>query len=148
MLGFELKESQGCGSLVGCCLWGRTESDTTDATQQQQQQQQQQRDIRVHGLELSEILLVLSLWQPHRDPQPVSWPPWICLFKVASPPHPPCCFSLCHFSGGTWSVQEPRTQVWDRQCKKCKTQVHLTSCDLSHFDILDSLRLKPPEAPF
>ena len=29
-------ESQGPGSLVGCCLWGRTESDTTDATQQQQ----------------------------------------------------------------------------------------------------------------
>ena len=28
------------GGLVGCCLWGRTESDTTKATQQQQQQQQ------------------------------------------------------------------------------------------------------------
>ena len=25
-------ESQGRGSLVGCCLWGRTESDTTEAT--------------------------------------------------------------------------------------------------------------------
>ena len=32
-------ESQGRGSLVGCRLWGRTESDTTEATQQQQQQQ-------------------------------------------------------------------------------------------------------------
>ena len=31
-------ESQGRGSLVGGCLWGRTESDTTEATQQQQQQ--------------------------------------------------------------------------------------------------------------
>ena len=31
-------ESQGQGSLVGCHLWGRTESDTTEATQQQQQQ--------------------------------------------------------------------------------------------------------------
>ena len=29
-------ESQGWGSLVGCCLWGLTESDTTEATQQQQ----------------------------------------------------------------------------------------------------------------
>ena len=29
-------ESQGRGSLVGCCLWGRTESDTTEVTQQQQ----------------------------------------------------------------------------------------------------------------
>ena len=32
-------ESQGQRSLVGCHLWGRTESDTTEATQQQQQQQ-------------------------------------------------------------------------------------------------------------
>ena len=25
-------ESQGWGSLVGCCLWGRRESDTIEAT--------------------------------------------------------------------------------------------------------------------
>ena len=31
-------ESHGQRSLVGCRLWGRTESDTTEATQQQQQQ--------------------------------------------------------------------------------------------------------------
>ena len=31
-------ESQGRGSLVGCRLWGRTESDMIEATQQQQQQ--------------------------------------------------------------------------------------------------------------
>ena len=30
-------ESQGRGSLVGCRLWGHTESDTTEVTQQQQQ---------------------------------------------------------------------------------------------------------------
>ena len=30
-------ESHGRGSLVGCRLWGRRESDTTDMTQQQQQ---------------------------------------------------------------------------------------------------------------
>ena len=29
-------ESQGQRSLVGCCLWGRTESDTTEVTYQQQ----------------------------------------------------------------------------------------------------------------
>ena len=33
-------ESQGRVSLVGCCLWSRTESDMTEATWQQQQQQQ------------------------------------------------------------------------------------------------------------
>ena len=37
-------DSQGRGSLVGCRLWGCTESDTTDATEQQQQQQQQQQE--------------------------------------------------------------------------------------------------------
>ena len=31
-------ESQGWGSLVGCHLWGRTESDTTEETYQWQQQ--------------------------------------------------------------------------------------------------------------
>ena len=51
------EESQGRGSLVGCRLWGHTESDTTEATQQQQQQGQNkqnknkggQRDTRVSG---------------------------------------------------------------------------------------------------
>ena len=33
-------EAQGWWSLVGCRLWGLTESDTTEVTQQQQQQQQ------------------------------------------------------------------------------------------------------------
>ena len=32
------RESQRWGSLVGCHLWGRTESDTTEATYQHQQQ--------------------------------------------------------------------------------------------------------------
>ena len=36
-------ESQGQSSLVGCHLWGRTESDTTEATQQQQQCLSQER---------------------------------------------------------------------------------------------------------
>ena len=30
-------ECQGRGSLVGCCLWGCTELDTTEVTQQQEQ---------------------------------------------------------------------------------------------------------------
>ena len=41
-------ESQGRGSLVSCHLQGRTESDTTEATQQQQQQLQ--KNIRNCGL--------------------------------------------------------------------------------------------------
>ena len=37
---FLLGKSQGRGSLMGCGLWGCTESDTTEVTQQQQLQQQ------------------------------------------------------------------------------------------------------------
>ena len=44
-------ESQGQERLVGCRLWGRTESDTTEATQQQQQQ---------HILDLNRYLLQLQ----------------------------------------------------------------------------------------
>ena len=35
-------ESQGRGRLVGCRLWGRTESDMTEAIEQQQQQDSSQ----------------------------------------------------------------------------------------------------------
>ena len=48
-------ESQGQGSLVGCCLWGHTESDTTEATQQQQQQQQSS-----HGFIF--LCIIFILW--------------------------------------------------------------------------------------
>ena len=39
-------ESQGQRSLVGCRLWGCTESDTTDVTQQQQQRAPHALDIQ------------------------------------------------------------------------------------------------------
>ena len=61
-------ESQGRGSLVGCGLWGRTESDTTEVTQQQQQQQQH----------------ACQIWD--RKPQAVQTEP--CCRLLASPPGP------------------------------------------------------------
>ena len=45
----------GTGGLVGCCLWGCTESDTTEATQQQQQ----------HTYEKSESASRSVALQPH-----------------------------------------------------------------------------------
>ena len=54
-------ESQGRRILVGCCLWGRTESDTTEATQQQQQQQQQQQHTRS------------CRWAQHNHKGPEKW---------------------------------------------------------------------------
>ena len=42
-------EFQGQGSLVGGHLWGRTESDTTEATQQQQWQQMMSNVMSILG---------------------------------------------------------------------------------------------------
>ena len=47
----------GMGSRVGCHLWGRTESDTTEATQQQQQQ------AYLDHLFLYELWLIISFEQ-------------------------------------------------------------------------------------
>ena len=57
---------------MGCCLWGRTESDTTEATWQQQQQQHNHiiiggnavasgSKLALHGLHLS-FAIVSSVW--------------------------------------------------------------------------------------
>jgi len=46
-------ESQGWGRLVGCRLWGRTESDTTEATLQQQQQAEnynREKEVQIFAL--------------------------------------------------------------------------------------------------
>ena len=49
----EAGESQEPGSLVGCCLWGHTELDMTEAPWQQQQQQPfpSARDLPNPGIE-------------------------------------------------------------------------------------------------
>ena len=52
--------SQGRRSLVGCRLWGRTESDTPEATYQQQQQQQQ--GFRIPGALNTECKNWINLW--------------------------------------------------------------------------------------
>ena len=53
-------ESQGWGSLVGCRLWGRTESDTTGATQQQQQQLWATDSLK--GVQNASLIEILGGW--------------------------------------------------------------------------------------
>ena len=53
-------ESQGRGSLVGCRLWGHTESDTTEATQQQQQQQQSHPELVLSSAAYQPLFLSCS----------------------------------------------------------------------------------------
>ena len=52
---------QGWGSLVGCRLWGCTESDMTEATQQQQQQQQQQQSCKMLELLIYRESMITTL---------------------------------------------------------------------------------------
>ena len=68
------QESQGRGSLVGCRLWGRTESDMTEATEQQQWIYKLSCNLNLVFSQVSEsrlanlgfflVLLVITLWSP------------------------------------------------------------------------------------
>ena len=62
----------GTGSLGGCCLWVRTESDTTEATQQKQQRQE-------HWL----VVKILREVSPHlRECQQLSFQsPHLCILR-------------------------------------------------------------------
>ena len=57
-------ESQGRGSLMGCRLWGRTESDMTEASQQQQQQGYSISKIQKRKKNKSWEILLIKLTQP------------------------------------------------------------------------------------
>ena len=57
-------ESQGWWSLVGCRLWGSTESDMTEATQQQQQQHPSIPLANFFNLLLSNSNKVGEVWGP------------------------------------------------------------------------------------
>ena len=54
-------ESQGQGSLVGCCLWGCTGLDTTEVTQQQQQQCGQRSRNRMTNADDNSVLTISKI---------------------------------------------------------------------------------------
>ena len=64
-------ESHGWRSLVGCSPWGRTELDTTEATQQQQQQHDEVNEVLDHKTDLRSgaisIRCILSARHYSRD---------------------------------------------------------------------------------
>ena len=81
----------GRGSLVGCRLWGGTESDTTEVMQQQQQQQQ-------HALEDCKILCTFPLpLSPVASCVPLPPMPTLCRLLYLFHPQPPLQNTL-HFS--------------------------------------------------
>ena len=63
-------DSQAQGSLVGCHLWGRTESDTTDVTQQQQQQCRntplnERTNLSIHFTKVRQNMIQISGFKIH-----------------------------------------------------------------------------------
>ena len=77
-------ESQGRGSLVGCRLWGRTESDTTEATQQQQQQQH---TVFIIFYSLNHVRLFVTPWTvAHQASLSIGFPRQELWNRLPSPP--------------------------------------------------------------
>ena len=66
----------GTGSLVGCRLWGCTESDTTEAMQQQQQQ-------GVYG-----VSLIAQMVKIHLSMQVIRFNPWVVKIPVGGNGYP------------------------------------------------------------
>ena len=96
-------ESQG--SLVGCPLWGRTESDTTEATQQLQQQQQQQQ-VWPHVLYPAHTQgapFTCCVWDAER---------WICVLGWVRGP------SVCSYTTDWYGIQyKPFRKTYDDYCQ-------------------------------
>ena len=59
---------EGQGSLVGCRLWGRTESDTAEASWQQQQQNSFEPKLLKAGLQAEESSAALGWDWPEELP--------------------------------------------------------------------------------
>ena len=72
-------ESQGLGSLVGCCLWGCTELDMTEATQQQQQQSHLRHYLCIP---ISELSLLYTKYNVGRSMALHYTIPWLSLYIV------------------------------------------------------------------
>ena len=73
-------ESQGWGILVGCRLWGRTESDTTEVTQQQQRVIWAIRVFTLDGITVVNVMSKLPSENSLKEIKPVNPKrnqPWI-----------------------------------------------------------------------
>ena len=100
-------ESQGRGSLVGCRLWGCTESDTTEVTQQRQQQSssiellknsQKGTSVVVQWLRIYLLMKELWVWSLVREDlpclratKPVCLNSWALELQLQKPSIPRAC---------------------------------------------------------
>ena len=122
-------ESQGWGSLVGCCLWGHTESDVTEVTWQQQQldfgkETHASSHITWRSMNSHPIILSLSLLPLFTSPLP-------CLEKYS-------VRSLSRHTGGEWNVYPAD---FGQSYTVCSTS-HFLSSALSCFEI--EMKHAPP----
>ena len=93
-------ESQGRGGLLGCRLWGRTESDMTEATQQQQQQQQRLICYEVNQVCWSfsqSVHLILPTYSPTLSKKKKIQQNHQISYLVFAKPWSQFCFCFCFF---------------------------------------------------
>ena len=120
-------ESQGRRGLVGCCLWGRTESDTTEATQQQQQEsgknvelpnlschQQEHEGIWPFCEKLWQFLSKLNM---HLNTLTQPFQSYLFIQEIKKTYiHKPTCIRMCHMSLFTitknWEKKNLQNQIF------------------------------------
>ena len=126
-------ESQGQRSLVGCCLWGRTFLDMTEATQQQQiEEKLSKRGTTYFFLMLcSEYFWLPNVWAfPHTEQFSTS------LWMSAGSPTVQCSFD---------AVVPQVKGLFSQDCPACQTAI--TSPGLSPAECPRLSRCVPPSTP-
>ena len=122
-------ESQGQGSLVGCCLWGHTELDMTEVTYQQQQQYYfpffpfffffQSSHTALILLYLSHFFALYFLWST------------VSILKIS------LIYDLCIYSWAQWrpgALNMGLMNEWNEQCVwGCVFGSDLSSAEITTF---------------
>ena len=115
-------ESQGRGSLMGCRLWGRTESDTTEVTQQQQQQLSQAEERKGQGSHSQSVCgvpaVAKAFWKLLQY-EAVHALPQGSQTRVVDPSAEPTCTGFQEIVGrdqhlltAWWQLQPPESGPW------------------------------------
>ena len=117
-------ESQGRGSLVGCRLWGCTESDTTEATEQQQLP-------HIQDTGLTAVIQTLSKrwWYPEQTRPnelgnlfPTSSLPLTLHFLPPPPLSPKTKQNKKQLTGGSGQCRQVRAElVWLQMGQRCSS---------------------------
>ena len=115
-------ESQGWGSLVGCCLWGLTESDMTEVTQQQQQQWIRISQKKWSSPRSQQKSLKCSTWM-----QPQKWQNDLSLF-----PRQPFSIKIIQVYAPTKNGEEAEVERFYEELQDLIEIIYKKTCPFHH----------------